>query len=180
MTEDKPQNPIKSVVMRTFEPEDHLEVACLYSDGLLAGQLPPHDTGSDIEHIQQAYFNEDCNHLWVAQLEPNDVVGMIGVVRSGEHTGEIRRLRVEKQHQGSGIAVLLLETALAHCKRHGYLKVVLDTRFDTNAAIDRFERFGFQHTRTINKHGKELLEFYLDLYRQTKEPEQLENSHDAA
>ena len=34
-----------------------------------------------------------------------------------------------------------------------------------------FDRFGFQHTRSRAAHGKEQLEFYLDLYRQKKEGE---------
>ena len=85
---------------------------------------------------------------------------------SGEHTAEIRRLRVRKEYQDSSIAGRLVETALMHCKQHGYLKLVLDTRFDASTAMDLFDRFGFQHTRTKNVSGKDLLEFYLDLYRQ--------------
>lgn len=165
MSENGSQHRIESLVVRTYVPHDREAVTCLYTQGLLAGQIPPHDTGSDIENIQEAYFADVCNHLWVAQLDER-VLGMIGVVRSSEHTAEIRRLRVEKQHQSTGIAARLVETALAHCKHHGYLKIVLDTRFDTNAALDLFDRFGFQHTRTKNVQGKELLEFYLDLYRQ--------------
>mgnify|MGYP002624410219 FL=1 len=56
-----------------------------------------------------------------------------------------------------------------HCTHHGYLKVVFDTRFDTDAAVDMFDRFGFQHTRTKAVQGKDLLEFYLDLYRQPRD-----------
>lgn len=166
------QDELASLVVRTYCDEDHDVVSHLYTQGLLAGQIPPHDTGADIENIQEAYFNDDCNHLWVAQLE-GDVVGMVGVVRSSEHTAEIRRLRVRKQHQASGIAARLVETALAHCKHHGYLKIVLDTRFDPGAALDLFDRFGFQHTRTKNVQDKDLLEFYLDLYRQPQPPKQV-------
>ena len=41
-------------------------------------------------------------------------------------------------------------------------------RGDADAAVDLFDRIGFQHTRTRPAPGKELLEFYLDLYRQPK------------
>ena len=74
----------------------------------------------------------------------------------------------QAQHQHTDIAERLVETALAHCKDHGYLKIRLDTRFDPNAVIDLFDRFGFQHTRTKSLENKEMLEFYLDLYRQSK------------
>ena len=45
----------------------------------------------------------------------------------------------------------------------------LDTRFDTDEAVDLFDKVGFQHTRTKALQEKELLEFYLDLYRQDME-----------
>lgn len=155
------------LTVRTYQAQDQPAVDRLYTDGLLAGQIAPNDTGADIENIHDAYLTEDRNHFWVALIE-DQVVGMIGVDHDQQHTAEIRRLRVEKPRQNTEIAERLMETALSHCKRHGYLKVVLDTRFDPSSVLDLFDRFGFQHTRTKNLYGKELLEFYLDLYRQPK------------
>ena len=155
------------LIVRTYEDQDQQAVDRLYTDGLLAGQIAPNDTGADIENIRDAYLTEARNHFWVALMD-DQVVGMIGVDHDQQHTAEIRRLRVDKPWQDTPIAERLMETALTHCKRHGYLKVVLDTRFDPNSVLDLFDRFGFQHTRTKNLYGKELLEFYLDLYRQPK------------
>jgi N-acetylglutamate synthase-like GNAT family acetyltransferase len=93
---------------------------------------------------------------------------MIGVAHEEGGVAEIRRLRVQKDWQGSAIGARLVETALAHIKHHAFLKAVLDTRFEHGAAQELFERFGFHHTRTKSLHGKDLLEFYLDLYRQPK------------
>lgn len=152
------------LAVRTYAPADQQAVALLYTDGLFAGQLAPNDTGADIENIDEAYLSDPANHFWVAQVAGR-VVGMIGVARDEGHTAEIRRLRVEKDWQQSPIGARLVETAVAHCKRHGYLKIVLDTRFEHGAAQDLFERFGFHHTRTKSVQGKDLHEFYLDLYR---------------
>ncbi|MCX5658919.1 MAG: GNAT family N-acetyltransferase [Planctomycetota bacterium] len=152
------------LVVRTYKPADQQAVSRLYVEGLLSGQLAPNDTGVDIENIDEAYLTDPANHFWVAQSE-GAILGMIGVARDEGHTAEIRRLRVERQWQQSPIGGLLVETAVAHCKRHGYLKVVLDTRFELGAAQDLFERFAFHHTRTKSVQGKDLLEFYLDLYR---------------
>ena len=164
MTDETLQN----VYVRSYEPRDQSTVAWLYTDGLLAGQIAPNDTGADIENILSAYFDDEAAHFWVAELE-GKVLGMIGVARDSEHLAEIRRLRVDKQFQQMPIDARLLETALAHCHRHGYLKVVFDTRIDadsgTDAVVELFDRFGFQHTRTRPSAGKELLEFYLDIYR---------------
>lgn len=152
------------VVVRRFKSDDQTEVSRLYTAGLLKGHIAPNDTGADIENIEAAYFHDEASYFWVADHN-GQVVGMIGVAHDQKHTAEIRRLRVDTSWQQSNIAARLFETALAHCRHHGYLKVVLDTRFDPNAALDLFHRFGFQHTRTKNVQDKEMFEFYLDLYR---------------
>jgi len=170
MTETQANNPIPDLVIRSYEDRDQQAVAHLYVHGLLAGQIALNDTGADIENIKAAYLDNDRNHFWIAQ-SGGKLLAMIGVAADMEHTAEIRRLRVEKAFQNSPIAGQLVEVALAHCRLHGYVKVVFDTRFEHDAAMDLFDRFGFQHTRTKSAHGKKLLEFYLDLYRQTK-PEQ--------
>ncbi len=155
----------KSLKVRTFKPPDQATVSRLYTEGLLAGQIAPNDTGADLDNVEEAYFDDERHHFWVAELK-GQVIGMIGVGSDEPHTAEIRRLRVEPTHQSGPIAHTLLETALQHCKISGYLKVRLDTRFERSAALEHFERAGFQHTGTRTAPGsKELLEFYLDLYR---------------
>jgi len=159
---------LRRLKIRTFRTIDQPHVSRLYSDGLLEGQLPPNDTAADIDNIFDGYLSDPSGHFWVAELD-GQVIGMIGVANESEHLAEIRRLRVDKDWQASPIAERLIETALAHCREHGYLKVVFDTRFERTAALHQFDRFGFQYTRTKSVQNKELLEFYLDLYRQTKD-----------
>lgn len=164
MTDVDKQVDLDRLNIRSYTPDDHPHVLDLYNHGLFMGRISPNDTGADIDHIQQAYFDDPANHLWVAELE-SDILGMIGVARDQKHTAEIRRLRVRPAMQNTELGARLLETALTHCKQQGFLKVVLDTRFDPEAVWDLFDRFGFLHTRTKTLHGKELLEFYVDLYR---------------
>lgn len=156
------------ISVRTYQPRDQPAVERLYTEGLLAGQIDPNDTGIDMEIVEQAYLQEDGNHFWIAQMR-DDVVGMIGVAWDSKHTAQIRRLRVDQAWQQTAVAEKLVETALQHCKHHGYIKIVLDTRFERDTALELFNRFGFQHTRTRSVHSKSLLEFYLDLYRQPQD-----------
>ncbi len=158
---------MQNLAVRTFESRDQQAVSHLYDQGLLAGQIAPNDSGADIDNMREAYFDSDRHHFWVAELDAK-VIAMIGVASDEPHTAEIRRLRVDPNYQQSAIAAKLLEIAIAHCKHHGYLKVRLDTRFERDAAVGLFDNVGFQHTRTKSMHGKDLLEFYLDLYRQDK------------
>lgn len=165
MSAEHANDSVPRVKVRTFRPEDQCAVSHLYDHGLLAGQIAPNDTGADVDNVQAAYLSEEGNHFWVAELD-GKVIGMIGVAKEDNHLAEVRRLRVDKEHQHEPIATLLLDTALAHCKKHGFLKIVLDTRLNTQSdAIKFLDRAGFQHTRTKNTQGKEVLEFYLDLYR---------------
>jgi ribosomal protein S18 acetylase RimI-like enzyme len=163
--EQRPQIVIDRLQIRSYQSQDQSSVSRLYTEGLLAGQIAPNDTGADIENVEQAYFDDERHHFWIAEVD-GQVLAMIGVASDEEHTAEIRRLRVDPQYQHTDIATKLLETAIAHCKHHGFLKVRLDTRCSTqSAAVNLFDKIGFQHTRTKALHGKDLLEFYLDLYR---------------
>ncbi len=165
MTPSTNQGEIAQLSVRTYGPDDQPAIERLYTDGLLAGQIDPNDTGADVEHIQEAFLSDPRNHFWVAEAE-NRIVGMVGVVGDEDQPmAEIRRLRVDRDWQHTSVGARLIETAVVHCKHHGFLKVVLDTRFERDAALDLFERAGFKHNRSKSMHDKELLEFYLDLYR---------------
>jgi len=161
---------VAGLVVRSYSDADHEQVVGLYNEGLLAGQIAPNDSGADLDYVREAYFEDERNHLWVAEIGGR-CVGMIGVASDEDHTAEIRRLRVARDLQNTGIAARLLETAIAHCKHHGYLKIRLDTRFEKDEAVGLFDRVGFQHTRTRSTPGKQLLEFYFDLYRSKDDDE---------
>ena len=156
---------VPGLVLRAWIESDQSAVSRLYSDGLLAGQISPNDSGADLEYVREAYFDCERHHFWVAELK-GEIVGMIGVGSDSPNTAEIRRLRVLPDAQNQGIECVLLETAVNHCRSNNFLKVRLDTRFEPTAAKDLFDVLGFQHTRTRkDKSGKDMLEFYLDLYR---------------
>ena len=164
----------RAIAIRTYQADDQPAVVHLYNHGLLEGLLAPNDTGADIDNIVEAYFDEPRHHFWVAELDGR-VVGTIAVGSDEEHTAEIRRLRVAPDCGHEPIADTLLDTALVHCRDHGYLKIRLDTRYERTAATDHFDRNGYTLTRARITSGKELLEFYLDLYREHRdEPEQAE------
>lgn len=152
------------ILVRDYKSDDQAAISSLYTDGLLAGQIAPNDTGADIDNIWAAYFDCDQHRFWVAE-HGSTVVGMIGVGSDDEHTAEIRRLRVDKSYHKTPVAAKLLGYAINHCKYHQFLKIRLDTRFERADAVEMFDKLGFQHTRTRAYADKETLEFYLDLYR---------------
>lgn len=158
------QDNVLKVEIRTYQPEDQPAVDDLYINGLLEGAIPPNDTGADIDNIAGGYLNDERASFWVAQAD-GKVVGMIGVAPDADHIAEIRRLRVYPEYWGKGIRTALLNTAVAFCRHHGYLKVVLDTRYHRGEAMQLFEDNGFQHHRDRSVPGKEQIEFFFDIYR---------------
>jgi ribosomal protein S18 acetylase RimI-like enzyme len=159
------------VEVRTYEPRDRDVVKKLYAEGLIGGHLAPNDTGLDIDDVQGAYLSSPNNHLWVAENEQGEVVGMIGVQIHRDSEGEIRRLRVRQDHRRRGIGARLLETAIKWVQERGCLKVTLDTYMEREPALKLFEKFKFKHSRTRDVSGKSLLYFYLDLYSTDRPPQ---------
>jgi ribosomal protein S18 acetylase RimI-like enzyme len=159
------------VTVRGFELKDSDACVKLYSEGLLGGAIAENDTGIDIDDIQDAYMASPMNHFWVAETIDGQIAGMIGVQHHEEGVGEIRRLRVRSDMRRRGIGSKLVETALKFCADNHYLKVTLDTFMDREPAMKLFEKFRFHHDRTRSVGGKELLYFYLDIYKTDKKQE---------
>jgi N-acetylglutamate synthase-like GNAT family acetyltransferase len=165
MASEQTSEALRDVRLRHYQSGDAPAVQHLYTHGLLEGQIDSNDSGADIDNIEDAYFAAPHTGFWVAEHD-GEILGTIGVLGDRDHVAEIRRLRADPAWQATALPGQLLETALAHCKHHGFLKVVLDTRFDSEAAVALFKSFGFQHHRTRTMRGKNLLEFYLNLYRE--------------
>lgn len=161
MSEQLPPIPVK---IRSYERRDRDVVKHLYVEGLIGGHIAPNDTGLDIEDVQGAYFSKPGSHLWVAENDRGEVVGMIAVQTHRQSESEIRRLRVRQDHRRRGIGAKLLETAIKWCQELGCLKVTLDTYMEREPALKLFDKFKFKHSRTRDVSGKSLLYFYLDLY----------------
>jgi ribosomal protein S18 acetylase RimI-like enzyme len=157
------------VTVRSFQSGDTDACRKLYSEGLLGGAIAENDTGLDIDDIAAAYMANPKNHFWVAQSDQSQIIGMIGVQHHEEGVGEIRRLRVRSDMRRRGVGTKLVETALKFCADNQYLKVTLDTFMDREPALKLFEKFGFHHDRTKSLSGKDLLFFYLDIYKQEKQ-----------
>lgn len=158
--------------IRSFKPADLAACKRLYTEGLLAGSLPPNDTGYDIDDIAEVYMKRPENHFWVAQLGTGEVVGMLGVQHHEKGVAEIRRLRVAKGHRRRGIGSALLETALGFCQARGDVKVTLDTVMDREVALKVFEKFHFKHQNSKRVGEKDVLYFYIDLYASLKKPKE--------
>ena len=83
----------------------------------------------------------------------------------GPHTV---RLRVDPGYRSRGIGRRLVEHAIEYCRQRSYLKVILDSYVERRDAIALFERLGFRPAGEKTRAGKQVLDFYLDLYSGTQ------------
>ncbi len=157
--------PLASWIIRPYDDPDQQEVVRLHQTGAIYSELDPSDPASDLDNIREAYFMDPRNHFWVAQGEDQALIGMVAVMHAGPGVAEIRRLRVDAQWRETDLPAALIRKALLHCRRHGFLKVVFDTHFESQATLRLFDKHGFLHTRSKRIRGKDVLEFYLNLYQ---------------
>ena len=156
----------KVTIVRSATNDDVPILRDLYEKGKLEGQLRINDTGADLDHLMEGYFDCKDSGFWVAENNTS-IIGMVGVQRISDNSAEIRRLRVRDGYRRRGIGTMLMEYAISFCRDKQYLKVVLDVRIERSPAINMFDTFGFVHSRERDMNGRKLLDFYLDLYSDT-------------
>ena len=165
---DVPHPPFE---VRSFRLADGPSCQSLYLEGLIGGKLADNDTGFDIDAIDKTYMLPDGGHFWVAEDGNALVSGMIGVQSYDGQSAEIRRLRVRPDRRNQGVGVRLLETALAFCQDKGYVKVTLDTFVNREISMALFGRYHLRHESSRLSHGKEVSDFFLDLYSADDKPQ---------
>jgi len=138
----------------------------LFEKSRIDGEIRENDTGADLDHLMDGYFNCQESSFWVAEFD-NTIVGMIGVQKMNDSSAEVRRLRVRNKFQRNGIGSALMKHAISFCREKQFLKVVLDVRLERDPAIKMFDSFGFLHGRERDLNGRQLRDFYLDLYSDT-------------
>ncbi len=159
---------LQDVVIRTYRHGDYHAACRLYHTGLLLGQLDAGDDTHDLRHIEQAYLSRPESHFWVAETG-GQVIGTVAVIKDAPLIARVRRLRVDPAWRDTALPARLLQTAVEFCRTHGYLKVVLDTHLEPAKALRLLDGDGLLHGRSRPvAGGKQVLEFYVDLYRRPR------------
>lgn len=99
----------------------------------------------ELGKVEEYYFGREGQGFWIAGEER--VLGMVGVEKSADDAGELRRMAVEKAHRRKGIGRELLATAEAFCRECGYRRVVLSTSELQVAAMRLYESSGYRLVR---------------------------------
>ncbi len=91
-----------------------------------------------------SFYCQNKGAFWVA-LNNQQVVGTIALIDIGDQMGAIRKMFVHQDFRGKelGIATLLLNTMLTHCRQHGLTAIYLGTLPRLQAAMRFYEKNGF-------------------------------------
>ena len=158
--------PEKAWSIRAASGSDQSAIWDLFkaSQALREGGRP--DEGKDLQDVEGWYLNgQESSRFWVADETETGVVGMVGVKDMGDHVAAVRRLHVHPERRQRGVGKSLVSHALQFCRDTAFVKIMLETEQDQQAAIALFTRFGFRLSRKKTKGGLERYEFYIDLYQ---------------
>ncbi len=79
---------------------------------------------------------------YVVARDGDDIVGYAGTFVMAPDS-DVQTIGVRSDHQGRGIAALLLEALLAKAREDGAVHMLLEVRSDNVPALALYERFGF-------------------------------------
>lgn len=147
---------IEQIVIRPFLDGDAARVRELFI-GINRLLAPPHLKDDFERYIAQSlteeidriadYYRERGGGFWVA-AEASWIVGMFGLEASSA-TGamELRRMYVDAEARGRGLARKMLAFAEAECRNRGILQLELSTSELQVEALSLYRNSGYQQVR---------------------------------
>jgi len=103
-------------------------------------------------------------------------IGLIEIHQEGRHVARIKTLRVHPEWQQASVLARVVDDIHRHCWNQGYLKLILDSGAAPPAVRHMLERRGFQLVRHRCVEGREILEYYVDLYFDPRAAEAVKRS----
>uniref|UniRef100_U3I9P5 N-acetylaspartate synthetase n=1 Tax=Anas platyrhynchos platyrhynchos TaxID=8840 RepID=U3I9P5_ANAPP len=108
---------------------------------------------TDMSDIEQYYMKPPGSCFWVAVLDGN-VVGIVAARGNEEdNTVELRRMSVDSNYRGKGIAKALGRKVLEFAMLNNYSSVVLGTTAVKMAAHKLYESLGFKHVGVVEHYA---------------------------
>jgi ribosomal protein S18 acetylase RimI-like enzyme len=126
-----------------------------YDASVTCDQL--NELDKDLHAIQDTYINNRGEFL-VVECD-GCIIGMGALKHVDSVTGEIKRMRVDKECQKKGIGQRLLDRLTETAKKLKYRYLVLDTTVQQEPAQKLYKRNGFHEYKRRKLYGSEYI-FY--------------------
>jgi putative acetyltransferase len=167
-----------SVVFRRYQPSDYDQVAALWSRinrelapaGMeeLFEQYIATTISGELVRLSEVFSEAKKNAFWVVDHQ-GAIVGCFGIESHGETDTELRRMYLDRNFRGAGVAKHMLECAEELARSLGFRKMLVSTA-EIQRAADRFyRRSGFRQVRvevaqamTAKQAGGGLTRFYFE------------------
>lgn len=107
-------------------------------DGYIQGAL----TG-DLADIVSTYLGRPNSNFWIAE-KGDKPIGCLGIYRHSDAEAEVCRVAVDRDSRRLGVASHLMDHAESFCRDAGYSRIVLRTASFLTAAINMYQRRGYQ------------------------------------
>jgi N-acetylglutamate synthase-like GNAT family acetyltransferase len=148
--------------VRAYRSADESVVVWLHRNGHLHG-----DAEGELTAVLRSITDASPasrHHVLVVEVD-GQVVGATATARQREPIGHLLWLCIAPDWQAEQIvAERLVETATAHAREQGWLKLVVHTSLAASQVAGFFHHMGFRFSRERGVGGAHVLEFYLDLY----------------
>lgn len=136
------------VKIREYREEDLEQVVALHRKaleaiGMYRGEGPWDD---DLPNLDTIYGGD--NGYFLVGEDENGIVAMGAFRKTTTHLAEIKRMRVEPNYQGTGLARELYKYLEKEAIERGYVKFHLETSEPQMAARKFYQKVGFRETGT--------------------------------
>ncbi len=168
------QQPIHSaanqVTVRRVAAEDQNAAWRIVAEYYEAAGVVARDAKDDFERI---YFRDGAG-VWLATLG-STVIGCIALrpLAAMARHGEVKRLYVQPEYRGKGIAAFLYKALDDYAREFGYEWLYLDTTDEMIAAQRFYAALGYELTSRYNDNSQATIFMRKDLRTSSKEPPHL-------
>ena len=167
-----------SVVFRRYHPSDFDQVAALWSRinrelapaGMeeLFEQYIATTISGELVRLPEVFSEAKKNAFWIVDHQ-GGIVGCFGIESHNETDTELRRMYLDREFRGAGVAKGMLECAEELARSLGFRKMLASTA-EIQRAADRFyRRSGYRQVRvevaqaqTAKQAGGGLTRFYFE------------------
>jgi GNAT superfamily N-acetyltransferase len=145
------------VTFRRYQAADYDSVASLWTR--INRELAPAGMGElfeqyivmtidgELKRLLEIFSDAKRNSFWVVE-SANGIVGSFGIESRSFNQTELRRMYLDKDYRGLGIAQRMLHHAQAEARALGFTKMIVSTAQIQKAADRFYRKSGFRQIRT--------------------------------
>jgi GNAT superfamily N-acetyltransferase len=97
----------------------------------------------ELSRLRDIFSETKRNAFWVVETG-DKIIGMFGIESRGDDSTELRRMYLDRQHRGRGIAQRMLQCAETRARELGFAKLILSTAEVQKAAITFYRKSGYR------------------------------------